>query len=58
MFREKVTPLTSRYTSEGGKLERKRNQEDVFTVIVKGFFDYATTGIVVLAVITIALVKK
>lgn len=58
MFREKVTPLTSKYTSEDGKLKRKINQEDVFIVIVKGFFDYATTGITVLAVITTALVKK
>ena len=58
MFREKVTPLTSRYTSEGSRLKRRRNQEDVFIVTVKGFFDYTTTGITVLAVITIALVKK
>lgn len=55
---EKVTPLTSRYTSESGKLKRRRNQEDIFIVIVKGFFDYATTGITALAVITIALVRK
>lgn len=58
MFRKKVTPLTSRYTSEGGKLKKKRNQGDVFIFIVKGFFDYAITGITVLAVLTTALMKK
>lgn len=58
MFREKVTPLTSRYTSQGGQLKRRSNQENVFIVIVKGFFVCTTTEIVVLAVITIALVKK
>lgn len=58
MFGEKVTPLTSRYTSEGGKLKRRRNQEDVLIVIVKGFFNYTTTGVTVLAVITTALVKR
>lgn len=58
MFKEKVTPLTSRYTGEGDKLKRKRNQENVFIVIVKGFFDYATTGITALAVITTAAVRK
>ena len=58
MFKERVTLLTTRYTSEGGKLKRKRKQEDVFIVIVRIFFDYATTGITVLAMITTALVKK
>ena len=58
MFKEKVTPLTCRYTSEDGKLKRERNQGHAFIVIVKDFFDYTTTGVTVLAVITTALVKR